>query len=280
MKKSSNKNSSAASDNQQKTLFQCWKSSSKLTNENSATGSVKTLNERSVSTSNLNVSKPSSGVLTNSSNFFPNASTFSKNTFAKPSTSSYFKSGNQGKKVSDDDILIIDDDQDMLDSLMAAEANQGNQFKPGASDFKKPITNKDDDDDGVEDEDLQMILASESILKEKSFQSTNKTFANSTMFAGNDQTLCKFNAVDEDNDSEKLTVGLDDDALQSTQFFDTSGFDSKAGAVWIFPNNMPTRAYQYNIIEQCLYKNTMVVLPTGLGKTFVAAVVMLNFYRW
>jgi fanconi anemia group M protein len=43
---------------------------------------------------------------------------------------------------------------------------------------------------------------------------------------------------------------------------------------------MPIRAYQYNIIQQCLYKNTMVVLPTGLGKTFVAAVVMLNFYRW
>lgn len=43
---------------------------------------------------------------------------------------------------------------------------------------------------------------------------------------------------------------------------------------------MPIRAYQYNIIQQCLYNNTMVVLPTGLGKTFVAAVVMLNFYRW
>jgi ERCC4-related helicase len=29
-----------------------------------------------------------------------------------------------------------------------------------------------------------------------------------------------------------------------------------------------------------LRANTLVALPTGLGKTFVAAVVMLNFYRW
>ena len=29
-----------------------------------------------------------------------------------------------------------------------------------------------------------------------------------------------------------------------------------------------------------MLKNTMVTLPTGLGKTFIAAVVMYNFYRW
>ena len=276
MKKSSNANKKAEStDNQQKTLFQCWKSSSKLTNENTTAASSSAA--KSVSTSNLLGTKPSvGGVLGNSSNFFQNVSTFPKH---KAATSSYFKGGNQGKRASDDDIQIIDDDQDMLDSLMNEEANRpkASGFKSDvAASFAKPV-NVDEDDD-----DLQMILASESILKEKSFQSSanRTTLANSTTFAGNDQTHGKFNAEDEDNDSEKLTVGLDDDALQSTQFFDTSGFDSRAGAVWIFPSNMPTRSYQYNIIEQCLYKNTMVVLPTGLGKTFVAAVVMLNFYRW
>ncbi|XP_038611928.1 Fanconi anemia group M protein [Tachyglossus aculeatus] len=29
-----------------------------------------------------------------------------------------------------------------------------------------------------------------------------------------------------------------------------------------------------------LYRNTLVCLPTGLGKTFIAAVLMYNFYRW
>ncbi|CAN0555872.1 unnamed protein product, partial [Ectocarpus sp. 12 AP-2014] len=31
---------------------------------------------------------------------------------------------------------------------------------------------------------------------------------------------------------------------------------------------------------QALFKNTLVALPTGLGKTLIAAVVMYNYYRW
>ena len=68
--------------------------------------------------------------------------------------------------------------------------------------------------------------------------------------------------------------------VYATKYCDTSGFDYNSGNVWIYPSNMPIRSYQFTIIEQCLHKNTMVVLPTGLGKTFVAAVVMFNFYRW
>ncbi|KAJ6627172.1 hypothetical protein B0H10DRAFT_1780302 [Mycena sp. CBHHK59/15] len=49
---------------------------------------------------------------------------------------------------------------------------------------------------------------------------------------------------------------------------------------WIYPLNQPKRDYQYNIVKHCLFENTIVALPTGLGKTFVAGVVMLNFYRW
>lgn len=33
-------------------------------------------------------------------------------------------------------------------------------------------------------------------------------------------------------------------------------------------------------VEMALFKNSMIVLPTGFGKTFIAAVVMYNFYRW
>ncbi|EAU93305.2 DEAH family protein [Coprinopsis cinerea okayama7 len=49
---------------------------------------------------------------------------------------------------------------------------------------------------------------------------------------------------------------------------------------WIYPTNRPKRDYQYNIAKHCLYENTLVALPTGLGKTFIAGVVMLNYYRW
>jgi ATP-dependent DNA helicase MPH1 len=45
---------------------------------------------------------------------------------------------------------------------------------------------------------------------------------------------------------------------------------------WIYPLNNERRDYQYNIVKHCLFENTLVALPTGLGKTFIAGVVMLN----
>ena len=52
--------------------------------------------------------------------------------------------------------------------------------------------------------------------------------------------------------------------------------DRLASKTWIYPLNKPKRDYQYNIVKKCLMENTLVALPTGLGKTFIAGVVMLN----
>lgn len=61
---------------------------------------------------------------------------------------------------------------------------------------------------------------------------------------------------------------------------DLPGYDSSSGRVWIYPTNYPIRDYQLKISEAALFQNTLVCLPTGLGKTFIASVVMYNFYRW
>lgn len=58
------------------------------------------------------------------------------------------------------------------------------------------------------------------------------------------------------------------------------GFDESSGNKWIYPNNMQIRGYQKTAVEMALFNNAMIVLPTGFGKTFIAAVVMYNFYRW
>ena len=58
------------------------------------------------------------------------------------------------------------------------------------------------------------------------------------------------------------------------------GFDRYAGQKWIYPNNMQVRSYQKAAVQKALFHNAMIVLPTGFGKTFIAAVVMYNFYRW
>ncbi|KAL4613120.1 Fanconi anemia group M protein [Arapaima gigas] len=53
-----------------------------------------------------------------------------------------------------------------------------------------------------------------------------------------------------------------------------------ATRLWIYPTNYPVREYQLKMSEAALFRNTLVCLPTGLGKTFIASVVMYNFYRW
>lgn len=51
---------------------------------------------------------------------------------------------------------------------------------------------------------------------------------------------------------------------------------------YIYPKHdqYQTRDYQVEMTETALNYNTLVSLPTGLGKTHIAAVVMYNFYRW
>jgi len=57
--------------------------------------------------------------------------------------------------------------------------------------------------------------------------------------------------------------------------------DEEALNTWVYPTNLGTiREYQYSIVKNALYNNLLVALPTGLGKTFIAATVMLNFFRW
>lgn len=56
--------------------------------------------------------------------------------------------------------------------------------------------------------------------------------------------------------------------------------DGEKLANWVYPINFSVRSYQFNMVRSALLKNSLISLPTGLGKTFIAAVVMCNYYRW
>ncbi|KAK2825961.1 hypothetical protein Q5P01_020175 [Channa striata] len=88
------------------------------------------------------------------------------------------------------------------------------------------------------------------------------------------------NDVGDDNfaDAESRAVSPTPSGAQT--YPDFPGFDSSSAKVWIYPTNYPIREYQLKMSEAALSQNTLVCLPTGLGKTFIASVVMYNFYRW
>jgi ATP-dependent DNA helicase MPH1 len=57
--------------------------------------------------------------------------------------------------------------------------------------------------------------------------------------------------------------------------------NTEAMKTWVYPTNLgKTRDYQFNIAQRGLFHNLLVALPTGLGKTFIAATIMLNWFRW
>lgn len=57
--------------------------------------------------------------------------------------------------------------------------------------------------------------------------------------------------------------------------------DQEALKTWVYPTNLgAVRDYQFNIVRNGLFHNMLVALPTGLGKTFIAATIMLNYFRW
>ncbi|XP_062378113.1 Fanconi anemia group M protein isoform X2 [Sardina pilchardus] len=106
------------------------------------------------------------------------------------------------------------------------------------------------------------------------------------------------NVAEEEDDDEMMLVAVyeaekslenidgqcdiqsDTTVVPSALSSDLPGFDISSGKVWIYPTNYPIREYQLKISEASLFQNTLVCLPTGLGKTFIASVVMYNFYRW
>ena len=78
--------------------------------------------------------------------------------------------------------------------------------------------------------------------------------------------------------SNRSTI-LDDTAFIDCQRMKPVQFRRNAKH-WVYPEGVPERAYQMEIIQTALLQNTLVCLPTGLGKTLIAAVVMHNFMRW
>jgi hypothetical protein len=49
---------------------------------------------------------------------------------------------------------------------------------------------------------------------------------------------------------------------------------------WYYISSSNFRSYQFQITQTALLFNTLVCLPTGLGKTYIASNVIYNYYKW
>ncbi|TRY61353.1 hypothetical protein TCAL_01790 [Tigriopus californicus] len=138
-----------------------------------------------------------------------------------------------------------------------SNAQRSSHFTGHASIFKSPdplaniVPDEEDDHLGDEEDDAFLSLALEESLAQRDFDAS--------IASGTTQPPV-------------LPV--------ATPQEDLPGFDVEAGRSWVYPINYTLRTYQFDIVKACLYQNTLVTLPTGLGKTFIAAVVMYNFFRW
>ncbi|KAH0792947.1 Type III restriction enzyme, res subunit family protein [Histomonas meleagridis] len=56
--------------------------------------------------------------------------------------------------------------------------------------------------------------------------------------------------------------------------------DTTTSQTFIYISNFSRRDYQFEIALTAVTANTLVIIPTSLGKTFIAALLIFNYYRW
>ncbi|XP_057504285.1 DEAD-box ATP-dependent RNA helicase FANCM isoform X2 [Actinidia eriantha] len=117
-------------------------------------------------------------------------------------------------------------------------------------------------------------------LAETNTQSSINTHKES--FASRQSTLDRF--IQKERPGVRLEKEnvweINQDKVEASEGVSCVKIDSEAAKTWIYPVNIPLRDYQLAITKTALFSNTLVALPTGLGKTLIAAVVMYNYFRW
>ncbi|KAG0635729.1 hypothetical protein HOY80DRAFT_1004045 [Tuber brumale] len=151
---------------------------------------------------------------------------------------------------------------------------QQKQSNPAAGGTSDAPLFLDGDFDNSDDEfrDPPRVVRAAPAARTSLVRSSSGGFRQSTLFGG---------IVEENSSQPSSTPVLRSWPLVSTQEPPTHHkIDREAAKTWIYPANIPHRDYQYSIVSRALFSNVLVALPTGLGKTLIAATVILNFFRW
>ncbi|KAK6342733.1 3'-5' DNA helicase [Orbilia javanica] len=172
----------------------------------------------------------------------------------------------------DDELLIaatkqFEDRRDAQGSKQSSPPNRRGRASPAQASKGSTI----EDTYG----DLDNIFSSDIIDEEHDFRPAPTT--NTT--SGNLRQRTLFGDV-ADEEEERETTARSWRLVNHNEAPTHHKIDREAAKTWIYPTNVSHRDYQFNITKRALFTNVLVALPTGLGKTFIAATVMYNWYRW
>jgi hypothetical protein len=143
--------------------------------------------------------------------------------------------------------------------------------KTSKPDIKTEVIIPEDDDD------IELLTAMEQFEKTNSLPSSSST-TTATTTASTSKWPISYKP--EQNSKQTHQASVSAPANDNEQLHTYPDFDRQSGRIWIYPTNYEKRDYQYKVVSAALFQNTLVILPTGLGKTFIAAVVMFNYCRW
>ena len=132
----------------------------------------------------------------------------------------------------------------------------------------EPKVQQDDDDD----DDIELITAMEQFEKKNSLPPPPPPATTTSKWP--------ISYKPDQNAKQSHQASISAPVNNNEQTHTYSDFDLQSGRIWIYPTNYEKRDYQFKVVNAALFENTLVVLPTGLGKTFIAAVVMFNYCRW
>ena len=149
----------------------------------------------------------------------------------------------------DPDDEFGEDDTAFLDAVLSSSQLRGSQ-----------------DDEGL-------VLSSQNSLPEPTFPREQPTSFRQTTLFGNSTTAKTVSASQAKAHNWPLSSKVEAPTHHK--------LNVEAMKTWVYPTNLGrTRDYQFNIVQRGLFHNLLVALPTGLGKTFIAATIMLNWFRW
>ena len=161
---------------------------------------------------------------------------------------------------------------------------QAGPSRYGANAFNGP-SNSNEKVNAVVNKKWDRTAFAKSAAKRKGSDNKGKGAARRGKGKGKGKARARDYDDDEDEDMEDEDIDLNDPLYDPEEAAGPPKPmklqpDREACKTFVYPLNKPLREYQYNIVAKALFTDTLVALPTGLGKTFLAAVLMYNFYRW